>query len=70
MGPGTGVALDLLARARALVPGAEPLFLPAGAAFPRVDADPDALLRFTRLVAQEIQAEQSELESIHSVCSG
>jgi hypothetical protein len=60
-GPGTGVALDLLARARALLPGVEPLPLPAGAAFPRLD-DPDALLRFTRLVAAEQQAEQSDLE--------
>ena len=67
MGPGTGVALDQLARARAFVPGAEPLFLPADAAFPRIDDDPDALLRFTRLVAQELQAEQSELERVQSV---
>ena len=62
MGPGTGVALDLLARARALVPGVEPLLLPADVAFPRLDDDPDALLRFTRLVAQELCAEQSDLE--------
>jgi len=67
MGPGTGVALDLLARARALVPGVEPLLLPAEAAFPRIDDDPDALLRFTRLVAQELQAEQSDLERARDV---
>jgi hypothetical protein len=67
MGPGTGVALDLLARARALVPGVEPLLLPAEAAFPRIDDDPDALLRFTRLVAQELQAEQSDLEGARDV---
>ena len=67
MGLGTGVALDQLARARALVPGVEPLLLPAEAAFPRMDADPDALLRFTRLVAHELQAEQSELERVQSV---
>lgn len=60
-GPGTGVALDLLARARALLPGVEPLLLPAGASFPRLD-DPDALLRFTRLVAEAQQAERSDLE--------
>ena len=60
-GPGTGVALDLLARARALLPGVEPLALPAGASFPRLD-DPDVLLRFTRLVAEARQAEQSDLE--------
>jgi hypothetical protein len=67
MGLGTGVALDLLARARAFVPGVEPLFLPAEAAFPLIDADPDALLRFTRLVAQELQAEQSDLERAQAV---
>ena len=61
-GLGTGVALDLLARARALVPGVEPLLLPVDAAFPRLDDDPDALLRFTRLVVQELQAERSDLE--------
>jgi len=67
MSPGTGVALDLLARARALVPGAEPLLLPADAGFPRIDDDPDALLRFRRLVAQELQREQSDLERALSV---
>jgi hypothetical protein len=60
-GLGTGVALDLLARARALLPGVEPLALPAGASFPRLD-DPEALLRFTRLVAEAQQAERSDLE--------
>ncbi len=65
-GPGTGVALDLLARARALLPGVEPLALPAGASFPRLD-DPDALLRFTRLVAEAQQAEQSDLERVRAV---
>jgi len=67
MGLGTGVALDLLARARALVPGVEPLLLPADASFPRIDDDPDALLRFTRLVAQELQAQQSDLERAQDV---
>ena len=67
MGPGTGVALDLLARARALVPGAEPLLLPAEAAFPRIDDDPDVLLRFRRLLAQELQREQSDLERAQDV---
>jgi len=49
------------------VPGAEPLLLPAEAAFPRIDDDPDVLLRFRRLLAQELQAEQSELERVQSV---
>ena len=66
-GPGTGVALDLLARARALVPGVESLLLPADASFPRIDDDPEALLGFTRLVAQELQAEQSDLERVQAV---
>ena len=65
-GLGTGVALDLLARARALLPGVEPLALPAGASFPRLD-DPDALLRFTRLVAEAQQAERSDLERTRAV---
>ena len=65
-GPGTGVALDLLARARALLPGVEPLALPAGASFPRLD-DPDALLRFTCLVAEAQQAERSDLERARAV---
>jgi len=61
-----GVALDLLARARALLPGVEPLSLPAGASFPRLD-DPDALLRFKRLVAEAQQAGQSDLERARAV---
>ncbi len=65
-GLGTGVALDLLARARALLPGVEALPLPSGAAFPRLE-DPDALLRFTRLVAAAQQAEQSDLERARAV---
>ena len=67
-GPGTGVALDLLARARALLPGVEPLPLPPGAAFPHLD-DPDALLRFARLVAAAQQAERSDLERARVVLS-
>ena len=65
-GPGTGVALDLLARARALLPGVEPLALPAGAFFPRLE-DPDALLRFARLVADAQQAEWSDLDRVRAV---
>jgi len=67
MGPGTGVAVDLLARARTLVPGVDALLLPADAAFPRIDEDPDALLRFTRLVARELQAEPSDLKRAQEV---
>ena len=65
-GPGTGVALDLLARARALLPGVEPLALPFGASFPHFD-DPDTLLRFTRLVAEAQLAERSDLERVRAV---
>ena len=65
-GLGGGVALDLLARMRALLPGAEPLPLPAGSAYPRLD-DPDMLLRFTRLVAEAQAAERSDLERVRAV---
>jgi len=65
-GLGAGVALDLLARARALTPGVESLVLPAGASAPRLD-DPDALLRFRRLVAEAQQAERSDLERARTV---
>ena len=40
--------------------------MPAGASFPRFD-DPDALLRFTRLVAEAQLAEQSDLERVRAV---
>ena len=63
-GPGPGLALDLLARARTLLPGVEPLPLPRSAAFPRLDDDPDALLRFTRRVALELQAGDSDLRRV------
>jgi hypothetical protein len=65
-GLGAGVALDLLARMRALLPGIEPLPLPAGSAYPHLD-DPDALLRFMRLVAEAQAAERSDLERVRAV---
>ena len=65
-GPGAGVALDLLARLRALLPGGEPLVLPRAAAIPRLE-DPDALLRFTRLVGEAQRSERSDLERIREV---
>jgi hypothetical protein len=65
-GPGAGVALDLLARLRSLLPGAEPLPLPRAAALPRLE-DPDALLRFVRLVGEAQRAERSDLERIREV---
>lgn len=63
-GPGAGLALDLLARARALLPGVQPLPLPRAASFPRLDDDPDALLRFTRRVALEFQAGEPDLRRV------
>jgi hypothetical protein len=66
-GLGTGVALDLLARTRALLPGIQPLSLPAEAAFPRLDSDTDGLLRFTHLVALELGAEQPDLRRVQTV---
>lgn len=65
-GPGAGVVLDLLSRLRALLPGAQPLTLPRGCARPRLE-DPDALLRFTRLVREAQSAERSDLERIREV---
>ena len=66
-GLGAGVALDLVARMRALLPGAEPLPLPKGAALPAYGEDPEALLRFTRLVAEAQLAERSDLERVRAV---
>jgi hypothetical protein len=63
-GLGTGVALDLLARMRALLPGADPLPLPRAAVLPSLSDDPDALLRFTRRVARELQAGDSDLRHV------
>jgi hypothetical protein len=64
MGTAAGLALDLVARARALLPGIEPLALPRAASFPRLDDDPDALLRFTRRVALELQIGGSDLRRV------
>lgn len=66
-GLGAGVALDLVARMRALLPGAEALPLPARAALPPYTDDPEALLRFTRLVTQAQLAERSDLERVREV---
>ena len=65
-GLGPGVALDLVARLRSLLPGVEPLTLPRAAALPRLE-DPDALLRFVRLVGEAQRAERSDLERIREV---
>ncbi len=66
-GLGAGVALDMVARMRALLPGAAALPLPARAALPRYPDHPEALLRFTRLVAEVQLAERSDLERIRQV---
>ena len=66
-GLGAGVALDLLARTRALLPGAEALPLPSRASLPPHPGEGDALLCFTRLVAEAQEAEQSDLERIRAV---
>jgi len=63
-GPSAGLALDLLARARALLPGVQPLPLPRAATLPRLDEDPDALLRFTRRVALELYVGGSDLRRV------
>jgi hypothetical protein len=66
-GLGAGVVLDLVARLRALLPGAEPLALPARASLPGYAGEAEALLRFTRLVAEAQQAERSDLERVRAV---
>ncbi len=66
-GLGAGVALDLVARLRALLPGVEPLALPARASLPRYAGDPESLLRFRRLVAEAQRAERSDLERVRGV---
>jgi hypothetical protein len=66
-GLGAGVELDLVARLRALLPGAQPLPLPARASLPRYGGDAEALLRFTRLVAEAQQSERSDLERVRAV---
>lgn len=64
-GLGAGVALDALARLRALLPGADPLALPAGAGYPSLDDAAEAL-RFRRLVAEAERAERSDLERVRA----
>ena len=55
--------LDLVARLRALLPGAEPLPLPARASLPEYVGEAEALLRFTRLVAQVLKGPSSACTS-------
>ena len=62
-GLGAGVALHLLARLRALLPGVEPLPMPRGAGLPRLD-DPDALMAFARRVALELQSGGPDLQRV------
>jgi len=66
-GLGAGVALDLVARLRSLLPGAQPLPLPAGGSLPQHTGEAEALLRFTRLVAEAQLAERSDLERVRAV---
>lgn len=64
---GAGVILDLVARLRALLPGTQPLLLPAGGSVPQYTGEAEALLRFTRLVAEAQLAERSDLERVRGV---
>ena len=66
-GLGAGVTLDLVARLRALLPGTEPLPLPARGSVPQHTGEAEALLRFTRLVAEAQLAERSDLERVRAV---
>ena len=65
--PGTGVALDLLARVRAIVPGATPLRLPAGAAYPSIPPDSSVLREWVDDVRLELRLGESDLARIQAV---
>lgn len=65
--PGTGVALELLARVRAVVPGAEPLPLPAGAAYASVSSDVDLLREWMEDVRRELRLGDSDLARVQAV---
>lgn len=63
-GARAGVALDLLSRIRALLPGLDPLPLPSASAYARPADDPDLLLRFTRRVMVAVQGGASDLSRV------
>ncbi len=65
--PGTGVALELLARVRAIVPGATPLPLPAGASYPSVSPDSRVLREWVDDVRLELRLGESDLARIQAV---
>ena len=65
--PGTGVALDLLARVRAIVPGATPLPLPAGATYPSISPDSSVLREWVDDVRLELRLGESDLARIQAV---
>jgi hypothetical protein len=65
--PGTGVALDLLARVRAIVPGAAPLPLPAGATYPSISPDSSVLREWVDDVRLELRLGESDLARIQAV---
>jgi hypothetical protein len=65
--PGTGVALDLLARVRAMVPGAAPLPLPPGAAYPSISPDSSVLREWVDDVRLELRLGESDLARIQAV---
>jgi hypothetical protein len=65
--PGTGVALELLARVRAIVPGAAPLPLPAGATYPSIPPDSGVLREWMDDVRLELRKGESDLARIQAV---
>jgi hypothetical protein len=65
--PGTGVALELLARIRAIVPGAAPLPLPAGATYPSISPDPDLLRDWVDDVRLALRIGESDLARVQAV---
>ena len=65
--PGTGVALELLARVRAIVPGAAPLPLPAGATYPSISPDAGVFREWVDDVRLELRLGESDLARIQAV---
>lgn len=65
--PGTGIALELLARVRAVVPGAEPLPLPAGASYASIASDAHLLREWAEEVRWELRLGDSDLARVQAV---
>ncbi len=67
LGEGSGVALEVLSRARATLPGLKPLALPRRAVPPDLHYRPEGLVRFVKLVQREVEEGTPDLERIKDV---